>query len=178
MKHTPVWAGLLLLLCSTSGFAKTVLTEKNLDTYMQVTEELDATAEDSFDTDETTMPLTYAAHCDWQRHYQQAVASAPAKEVADVEAAAKHHGMSPVKYFEFTHKMQWMMMEEMQMMLKSSESLLKSLPTESRTELEAEIANQNNVIELLNRCMTDEDKKAAQRLKPILMKKAMQMMEN
>jgi hypothetical protein len=34
------------------------------------------------------------------------------------------------------------------------------------------------VIELLNRCMTDEDKKAAQRLKPILMKKAMQMMEN
>ncbi len=71
MKHTPVWAGLLLLLllCSTSGFAKTVLTEKNLDTYMQVTEELDSNAEDSFDTDETTMTLTYAAQCDCQRHY-------------------------------------------------------------------------------------------------------------
>ncbi|WJG28081.1 hypothetical protein QSU96_21270 [Vibrio furnissii] len=178
MKRFPLWAGSLLMLCSTPTLAKTVLTEKNLNTYLQIMQERDALDDSSYEPDEPATELTFATHCDWQRHYQDAVATAPANDVTEVEAIAKRHGFAPVDYYEFTHKLQWMSLEEMQMVLKSSEAMLNTLPADSRAELEIEIINQNKIIALLQRCMTQEDKQAAQRLKPVMMKKIMQMIDN
>ncbi|MBO0213440.1 hypothetical protein J0676_08045 [Vibrio sp. Vb2880] len=178
MKRFPLWAGSLLMLCSTPTLAKTVLTEKNLNTYLQIMQERDALDDSSYEPDEPATELTFATHCDWQRHYQDAVATAPANDVAEVEAIAKRHGFAPVDYYEFTHKLQWMSLEEMQMVLKSSKAMLNTLPADSRAELEIEIINQNKIIALLQRCMTQEDKQAAQRLKPVMMKKIMQMIDN
>lgn len=173
MKSMPVWAGLLLTLCAAPTFAKTLLTEKNLDTYFQIINELDENIEDS---EETVTPLAFDADCDWKNHYQRAIDGAPEEEVTQLTTIAQRHGFSPVEYFEFTYKMQWMNLDEIEMMLKSSTTMLDNMPADQRSELNIDIANQKEVIALLKRCMTDEDKKAAQRLKPVMLKKVMQMM--
>lgn len=186
MKRTAVWTGLMLILCSTPTFAKTLLTEKNLDAYIQMLHEMDAMNPDegSFDEqdaayDEGAEPrVTFAPHCDWKRHYQQQAESESAESVAQLEKMTQRHGFTPAEFFELSNKIQWISMEEAQALLKSTEAMLQKMPAGNRAELETQVANQHQVMALLNRCMTDEDKKAAKHLKPLMMQKFMQEMDN
>lgn len=153
--------------------AKTILTEANVERYLAMLPEMEA-LEDRF-PDNHDLDIKLEQHCDWPKHYKMLKSTDLSDEyMQQMEALIRQHGFQPVEFLELSFKVSWPMLEMTRPMLEMSQQMLAHLPAEMRAEQEAEMAEANQLINLLDRCMTDADKKAATKFQGQLIQQMMQ----
>ncbi|MDP4535706.1 hypothetical protein Q3O60_05865 [Alkalimonas collagenimarina] len=158
-KLTPILLVVFALLAM-PVWAKTILTKDNVERYLAMQPELMAFEERHPDNDSKDMVLE--SHCDWPRHYQSLKAQElDAGYIQGMEAIIKQYGFQPAEFLELSLKISWPLLEMSKPMLEMSHQMLEHLPDDMRAEQEAEMAQAMQVINLLEQCMTEADKKAA-----------------
>lgn len=157
--------------------AKTILTEANVERYLAMLSEMNA-LEDRF-PDNHNLDIKLESHCDWPKHYQMLKSTDLSDDyIQQMEALIRQHGFQPAEFLELSFKVSWPMLEMTRPIMEMSQQMLEHLPADRRAEQEAEMAEAMQLISLLERCMTDADKKAAQGLQHQLLKQAFELDDN
>lgn len=176
MKVMKLAIGCLFSLLVGTAQASTVITEQNLQRYLNLLPEMEALEESFPEVDSSSLELQ--AHCNWQRHYDQTLTKlATPEHRRALEQLLRQHNFTPAEYTELSFKFAWTSLQMVEPMMEMMQQMLEYMPAEERAEQEAEMRNLKQIMGLLDQCMTDKEKETITKLTGELMQQMMGMDE-
>lgn len=149
-----------LMLFSTAVPAATVLTEQNMTKLEAALPELlKIKAKDPAEL----AKLRLAKHCDWPKHAADLNANPQAKSYfSEVETVLEKHQLTNAIFLELSLKGAWPVVQSMQPMLNITRQSLPLLPEPQRKQAEQTLAQTDYLQQLIEPCLTADDRSALQ----------------
>lgn len=149
-----------LMLFSMAVPAATVLTEQNITKLEAALPEL---LKIKAENPAELAKLRLAKHCDWPQHMADLKANPQAKSYfLEVETVLQKHQLSDAVFLELSLKGAWPVLQSMQPMLNITRQSLPLLPEPRRQQAEKTLAQTDYLQQLIEPCLTEDDRSALQ----------------
>ncbi|WP_051090412.1 hypothetical protein [Arsukibacterium perlucidum] len=146
------------LLAVVPAYAVTVLTEQNLSRLEAALPKLAKIQQDDVGS---LHKVRLQRHCDWPRHATEMRAQQQGKSyLAEVDKILAEHQLSPPLFMELTAKGSWPLLQSLQPVLSVTRQTLPFLPQAQRQQAEQLLAQTDNMIVVVETCLTEADKVA------------------
>lgn len=160
-----------IMLFSAVAPATTVLTDQNITKLEAALPELL-----KIKTETDLSKLRLAKHCDWPKHAADLKANPQAKRYfSEVETVLEKHQLTNALFLELSLKGAWPVVQSMLPMLNITRQSLPLLPEPQRNKAEQTLAQTDYLQQLIEPCLTDDDRNALQQYSQRLFKIAGQL---